>query len=68
MFPAPVPALTDWTPLSDGGIYSGTSTAIQQFQTFSGVINYQYYLSQIRENSAPVIRLQNAIKITDGAQ
>jgi hypothetical protein len=62
---APAPALTDWTPLSDGGIYSGTSTLNLAISNISGVINYQYYC-QIRENSSTCYSATNAIKITDG--
>lgn len=62
---APAPALTDWTPLTDGGIYSGTSTLNLAISNISGVINYQYYC-QIRENSSTCFSATNAIKITDG--
>jgi hypothetical protein len=62
---APAPALTDWTPLTDGGIYSGTSTLNLAISNISGVINYQYYC-QIRENSSTCFSATNAVKITDG--
>lgn len=61
---APAPALTDWTPLTDGGIYSGTSTLNIAISNISGVINYQYYC-QIRENTGTCFSATNAIKISD---
>ena len=61
---APAPALTDWTALSDGGIYGGTSTINLSISNISGVINYQYYC-QIRENTNTCFSATTAVKITD---
>ncbi|KAB1156892.1 GEVED domain-containing protein [Flavobacterium luteum] len=61
---APAPAVTDWTALSDGGIYGGTSTINLSISNISGVINYQYYC-QIRENTSTCFAATSAVKITD---
>lgn len=58
------PGSATWTAVTDGGIYSGATTASLSISAIAGVINYQYYC-QIRENSATCYTASNAIKITD---
>jgi hypothetical protein len=58
------PGSTTWTAVTNGGIYSGATTASLTISATTGVINYQYYC-QIRENSATCYSASNAIKITD---
>lgn len=58
------PGSATWTAVTDGGIYSGATTAVLTISSVSGVINNQYYC-QIRENSATCYTATNAVKITD---
>lgn len=58
------PGSTTWTAVTNGGIYSGATTASLNISVVTGVINYQYYC-QIRENLATCYSASNAIKITD---
>lgn len=58
------PGSATWTAVTDGGIYSGATTAALSISAVTGVIDYQYYC-QIRENSATCFSASNAIKITD---
>lgn len=58
------PGNASWTAVSDGGIYSGATTASLSISSISGVLNYQYYC-QIRENTATCFTATNAVKITD---
>ncbi|MFM7859307.1 MAG: hypothetical protein ACKO96_47145, partial [Flammeovirgaceae bacterium] len=58
------PGSATWTAVTDGGIYSGATTASLSISAIAGVINYQYYC-QIRENSATCYTASNAVKITD---
>jgi hypothetical protein len=58
------PGSATWTIVTDGGIYSGATTASLTISVITGVINYQYYC-QIRENTATCYSATNAIKITD---
>lgn len=58
------PGSATWTAVTDGGIYSGATTASLSISSIAGVINYQYYC-QIRENSATCYTASNAVKITD---
>lgn len=58
------PGSATWTIVSDGGIYSGATTANLSISDVTGVVNYQYYC-QIRENSAMCFSATNAVKITD---
>ncbi|NHM02663.1 choice-of-anchor D domain-containing protein [Flavobacterium difficile] len=58
------PGNASWTAVSDGGIYSGATTASLSISSISGVLNYQYYC-QIRENTATCYSATNAVKITD---
>lgn len=58
------PGSTTWTALTDGGIYSGATTASLNISNVTGVVNYQYYC-QIRENSATCYSASNAVKVTD---
>ncbi|WP_291137772.1 choice-of-anchor D domain-containing protein [Flavobacterium sp. UBA7663] len=58
------PGSATWTAVTNGGIYSGATTASLSISSITGVINYQYYC-QIRENTATCYTASNAIKITD---
>ncbi|ESU29013.1 hypothetical protein FLJC2902T_10470 [Flavobacterium limnosediminis JC2902] len=58
------PGAATWMVLSDGGVYSGTSTATLIVSNNSGLNNYQYYC-QIRENSATCYSASNTVKITE---
>jgi len=58
------PGSATWTAVTDGGIYSGATTASLSISSIVGVIDYQYYC-QIRENTATCYTASNAIKITD---
>lgn len=58
------PGSATWTAVTDGGIYSGATTAALTISSVSGVINNQYYC-QIRENSATCYTATTAVKITD---
>ncbi|RBA29060.1 choice-of-anchor D domain-containing protein [Flavobacterium tibetense] len=58
------PGSTTWTAVTNGGIYSGATTASLTISSIIGVINYQYYC-QIRENTATCYTASNAVKITD---
>jgi hypothetical protein len=60
------PGSPTWTAVTDGGIYSGATTAALSISSITGVINYQYYC-QIRENTATCYTASNAIKITDSS-
>jgi hypothetical protein len=60
------PNETGWNEItSDGGIYTGTTTATLNISNIATVLNYQYYC-QIRENTNTCYAASNAIKITDG--
>ena len=56
------PGSATWTAVTDGGIYSGATTASLTISTVSTVSNYQYYC-QIRENLATCYTATNAVKI-----
>ena len=58
------PGSATWTSVTDGGIYSGATTASLTISNTTTVVNYQYYC-QIRENLATCYSASNAIKITD---
>lgn len=58
------PGNTTWTAVTDGGIYSGATTAALNISNVTTVLNYQYYC-QIRENLATCYSATNAVKITD---
>jgi hypothetical protein len=58
------PGSATWTAVTDGGIYSGATTASLAISNTTTVVNYQYYC-QIRENSATCYSASNAIKIAD---
>lgn len=58
------PGSTTWTAVTDGGIYSGATTASLNISNVTGVVNYQYYC-QIRENSVTCYSASNAVKVTD---
>ncbi len=58
------PGSAAWTAVTDGGIYSGATTASLTISSVSTVLNYQYYC-QIRENLATCYSATNAVKITD---
>lgn len=58
------PGSATWTAVTDGGIYSGATTASLSISTITGVVNYQYYC-QIRENTATCYKATDAVKITD---
>jgi len=60
------PGSPTWTAVTDGGIYSGATTAALSISSITGVINYQYYC-KIRENTATCYTASNAIKITDSS-
>ncbi|HMI06797.1 MAG TPA: T9SS sorting signal type C domain-containing protein [Flavobacterium sp.] len=53
-----------WSPITDGGIYSGADTATLNISSITGVNNYQYYC-QIRENSTTCYTASNAVIIKD---
>ena len=55
---------TTWNVVTNGGIYSGATSASLVISNTTTVINYQYYC-QIRENSATCYVASNAIKIAD---
>jgi hypothetical protein len=58
------PGSATWTVVTNGGIYSGATTASLSISNTTTVINYQYYC-QIRENTATCFSATKAIKITD---
>ncbi|MQP24441.1 choice-of-anchor D domain-containing protein [Flavobacterium sp. LMO8] len=58
------PGSATWTAVTNGGIYSGATTASLSISSTTGIINYQYYC-QIRENTATCYKASNAVKITD---
>lgn len=58
------PGSATWTAVTDGGIYSGATTASLNISNTTTVINYQYYC-QIRENTATCYSASNAVKVTD---
>ena len=60
------PGSATWTAVTNGGIYSGATTASLSISSITGVIDYQYYC-QIRENTATCYTASNAIKITDSS-
>ncbi|ESU19891.1 hypothetical protein FCR2A7T_12950 [Flavobacterium cauense R2A-7] len=58
------PGSATWTAVTDGGIYSGATTASLTISSVATVVNYQYYC-QIRENLATCYTATNAVKIAD---
>jgi hypothetical protein len=56
------PLASTWTPLVDGGIYSGATTSNLIISSLVSVDGYQYYC-QVRENGATCFRATNAVKI-----
>ena len=61
---AVAPGNATWSPVADGGIYSGATTASLTISNTTTVINYQYYC-QIRENVATCFTASNAVTIKD---
>lgn len=61
-----VPGNAGWTAVSNGGVYSGATSATLAISSTSGLNNYQYYC-QIRENSATCFTATEAAIIKDGA-
>lgn len=60
---AVAPNTANWTLLSNGGLYSGVTTAILQITDVSTLTGFQFYC-QIRENTASCYTATNAVKIT----
>lgn len=58
------PNTTNWTPLSNGGVYSGVTSATLTISSIVGLDGYQYYC-QVRENLATCYTATKAIKIKD---
>ncbi|WP_417197491.1 GEVED domain-containing protein [Bizionia sp.] len=52
----------NWTAVSNGGIYSGSTTSTLDISDLAGLDDYQYYC-QIRENTATCYAASNAVKI-----
>ncbi|MDI9256292.1 choice-of-anchor D domain-containing protein [Flavobacterium sedimenticola] len=62
---AVAPNTATWTALTDGGLYSGTTTLTLSISDIATLIGYQFYC-QIRENSATCYAASNAVMITAG--
>jgi hypothetical protein len=60
-----VPGNTGWTAVSNGGVYSGATSATLNISSTSGLNNYQYYC-QIREDAATCYTATEAAIIKDG--
>lgn len=61
-----IPGNAGWTAVSNGGVYSGATSATLNISSTSGLNNYQYYC-QIRENDATCYTATEAAIIKDGA-
>ncbi|MDK2771667.1 MAG: choice-of-anchor D domain-containing protein [Flavobacterium sp.] len=61
-----VPGNAGWTAITNGGVYSGATSAALNISSTSGLNNYQYYC-QIRENDATCYTATEAAIIKDGA-
>ncbi|WP_055444283.1 GEVED domain-containing protein [Lacinutrix himadriensis] len=53
----------NWTAVSNGGIYSGATTATLDISDISGLDDYQYYC-QIRENTGTCYAASEAVKVS----
>jgi hypothetical protein len=60
------PATTTWTALTNTGVYTGTTSAILNISSLTGLDGYQYYC-QVRENTATCYIATVAVKINTGA-
>ena len=58
------PGVATWTSITNGGVYSGATTATLNISSFSGLNGYQYYC-QVRENTATCFTATNAVIIDD---
>lgn len=58
------PNTANWTAVSNGGVYSGATSATLSISNIAGLDGYQFYC-QIRENSATCFSASNAVKITE---
>ena len=57
------PGVASWTPLADGGIFSGTNSATLSISNLAGLTGYQYYV-QVREDDATCYTASHAVMIT----
>ncbi len=62
---AVAPSTATWSALTDGGLYSGTTTATLNIADVATLTGYQFYC-QLRENSATCYVASNAVMITAG--
>ncbi|WP_264559877.1 choice-of-anchor D domain-containing protein [Flavobacterium sp. N2270] len=60
-----VPGNAGWTAVTNGGVYSGATSATLNISSTSGLNNYQYYC-QIREDSATCYTATEAAIVKDG--
>ena len=59
---APLPAATTWTPVANGGVYTGATTSTLAISNTLNLDNYQYYC-QVRENAATCYTASNAVRV-----
>ncbi len=55
-----------WSPISDGGVYSGATSRILTISDINGLNNYQYYC-QVRENTQTCFTATQATQIKESA-
>ncbi|MEO8235772.1 MAG: choice-of-anchor D domain-containing protein [Flavobacterium sp.] len=60
------PSTTTWTSLTNTGVYSGSTSAILNISSLTGLDGYQYYC-QVREYTATCFIATTAVKISTGA-
>ncbi|OAH76164.1 hypothetical protein AXA65_01355 [Chryseobacterium sp. FP211-J200] len=56
----------NWNAISDGGVYSGTTSQTLMISDVTGLNNYQYYC-QVRENTATCFTATNAARIKEAS-
>ncbi|PWA05181.1 fibronectin type III domain-containing protein [Flavobacterium psychrotolerans] len=56
------PDVAAWTPLANGGVYSGATSAVLDISSTSGKVDYQYYV-KVNESSASCYIASQTVKI-----